>query len=170
MSARHATLLSICFLLIFSCLLTGCSETPDGREIVTSLLDVSAHPPVGEYYLYPAPSEGDSAHALTEEMQAVLFGNGTLPPVLDDADQIVCFLSPTHPYQIILLHAKSYDATDELAQLCVQRKDAICQYWQDREEMLPYLQGATVTVCRDWVMLAITEDPEATVRRFRRLL
>ena len=108
---------------------------------------------------------------LTDELLAVTFGNGHLPPELDEVVDAAVYLSYTHPVELAVFRCKSTDGTDAVAAMCLRRLDYLRHHRINQsDELHAYLDRARVTVCGKWVILTVSSDPDAAIRAVRRTL
>lgn len=167
---KRLTALLLIFCLLTVCTLPSCTPThATARELLEAMRNVEKPLPAGRSYVRLAPQDGE--YALTDELLAVTFGNGHLPPEMDEVIDAAVYLSFTRPAELAVFRCKSTDGTDAVAAMCLRRLDYLRNHRTDPDNDLhTYLDRARVTVCGRWVILTVSSDPDAAIRAARRAL
>ncbi len=167
---RRSIALLLIFCLLNACVLSSCAHThATARELLEAMRNAEKPLPAGRSYVRCAPQDGEEA--LTDELLAVIFGNGHLPPQMDEVVDAAVYLSFTHPAELAVFRCKSTDGTDAVAAMCLRRLDYLKHHRINLSaEAQTYLDRARVTVCGRWVILTVSSDPDAAIRAVRRAL
>ena len=158
-------LLTLC-LLLSACIRT---DTVSPHQVLEALCQAETPLPAGRIYVLSAPQ--DSTRHPSDNLLAATFGNGCLPPEMDQVADAAFFLSYTHPCELAVFHCKTADGTDQVAEMCLRRLDSIKQYRTNsstEEAYAAYLENACVTVRGKWVILLVSSDPATALRTFKR--
>ena len=156
------------FTLVFalSIPLNACSPTSpkNAAEVLQAICREETDLPSGKVFLYGL---SDEMHpTLTEDMLTALYGDGDLPPAIDEADAAACYLSYAHPFELSLFCAKSVDGAHALAEMLLRRADRIRALYGD-PTYGTYLENTKVTDIGRWVLLSVTENASITSNAFR---
>ena len=165
---RFLALLSIICLCIC---LSACKAFPAASptELLEAMCNAERPLPSGRIYVRSAPQDSD-IH-LGDELLAVTFGNGTLPPEIDEVTDAAVYLSYTHPCELAVFRCKTADGTDAVAAMCLRRLDFLKTHRVDQSsETDVYLDSARVTVWGRWVIFTVSSDPDAALRALKRAL
>ena len=158
----------LCLLLALSFLLLACN----GQKGVTAeeavLAMCQAEKPLPDGKLYVRSAALDDEKAISDTLLSALYGNGMLPPELDEVSDAAFYISYTSPVEFAAFQCKSRDSTEAVAALCHQRLD-ILRSVRTEDADIPYLERAEITVCGRWVILCISSDTDAVIRAFKRL-
>ena len=167
MSLSRKTIL-LCFLLALSLLLLSCNGQGGvcAEEAVLAMCQAEKPLPDGRLYVRSAAS--DDEKAISDTLLSALYGNGTLPPALDEISDAAFYFSYTSPVEFAAFQCKSRDSTEAVAALCHQRLDILRSVRTESSDA-QYLDRAEITVCGRWVVLCISSDADAAIRAFKRL-
>ena len=169
--------------LILSLLLSACgtSDPPPTSSavlaVMLSAMEDTAQPlPDGIIRISSAPA--DSPECLTETLLTALYGpaahglmgggggEGQHPPVMD----VALFLSMTsYPCELAVFLCADSDTAQSVAVLCRGRLDTVARGYKDT----PWADAAAVgrvAIRGSYVLLALCEDPEATLNSATRAL
>ena len=150
-------------LLLILLSLGGCAASPATPEsLVQAMMQAEKPLPAGRLYVLSAPS--DNAKTPTEELLAVTFGNGTLPPELSQVTDAAFFLSYTQPCEFAVFLCTNRAATEAVARMCLRRVDTVLRA---QGEVDQEIAAHAVTVRGRWVILCLSSDPQSALRAFR---
>jgi hypothetical protein len=152
-------------------LLTSCTAPSNTApaDLLEAMCRSQASLPVGKCYVRSAPQDSD--RRLTDELLAVTFGNGFLPPEIDEVSDAAVFFSYVHHTELAVFRCKTTDGTDAIAAMCLRRLDFLRNHRTDQgSEADAYLESACVTVWGRWVIFTVSSDPDAALRAARRAL
>ena len=160
MSCSRVLLRVFCLLCVFCCLfsmLSSCSrkeKTP--HEMLLALLKEQKALPAGRVYLRSA-EQGD--HHLSNALLAQAFGNGVLPPAVDEIVDAAYYFSYLYPCEAGVFLCKSASSAHAVAKLCLQRIDFLRNHRVyddlDDDTVSAYLGNASVSICGRFVILRI---------------
>jgi hypothetical protein len=149
-------------------LLCGCFSSPPTPESVVRFLCSSVSSlPAGRLYVLSAPQD-DAMHPRAD-LLASAFGQGALPPEMEEVEDAAFYFSLNSPCELAVFLCKSAGGTEAVARMCLHRLDVLKSYGYDGENAV-MTENATVTVCGRWVLLCVSPDPAATQRAFRQAL
>ena len=159
-------------LCVALCLLLGsCAafSKADPADLLEQMCRSQVSLPAGKCYVRSAPQDSDGR--LTDDLLAVTFGNGFLPPELDEVSDAAVFFSYAHASELAVFRCKTTDGTDAVAAMCLRRLDFLKSHRTEGDPLADQcLDRARVTVMGRWVILTVTSDPDAALRAFRRAL
>ena len=158
------TVYFLIFVLLFSLMLPSCAEKNlvSCREILEELKDAEIGLPAGKTYDLKADAGEDEY--LPEKLLSALFGEGATPPMRCGWLDIALFLpTSAHPCEFAVILCNSDDTATDTARLLCRRLDSIRTLKQNGEYS-EILEGARVTVIRNYVLLIISSDAENAVK------
>lgn len=161
--------LFVILLLLFS-LLPSCahSQNPDCREILGEMTQAEIGLPAGKIYSMRA-DEGDEEY-ISDHLINSLYGDGKLPVMADGWLDLAVFLpSSAHPCEFAVILCDSEDTATDTARLLCRRLDVIRTAKSD-EKYASYLDSATVTVMRNYVLFIISSDTENALRSASKII
>ena len=163
-----------CFLFSLLFLFSACGNTASATssQAINAICASQTGLPPGRIYVRSAAP--DDAEFLSDALLAATYGNGYLPPEMDEVTDAACFFSYTQPCEIAVFLCKTAAGTDAVAEMCLRRLDTLKQYRSkadiDESTHELYLENATVTVRGRWDILCAAPDPDAALRAFRKIL
>ena len=170
---RIIAVLSVPALLLAT--LTSClgKDQIKAIDLIDALCQAEKPLPAGQIYSRTEDSRADGL--LSDELLAVTYGKGSLPPAFDAVRDAACFLSYTSPCEFAVFLCRSRDAAQELSKVCLRRLDSLrIRYAEDSffstETAAPYLENAQVWVRGNWVILCISSDPDSSFRSCKKLI
>jgi hypothetical protein len=158
------------FVLILSFTLPSCAEKNlvSCREILEELKDAEIGLPAGKTYDIKA-GEGENEF-LPERLLSSLYGEGATPPMREGWLDIALFLpTSAHPCEFAVILCNSDDTATDTARLLCRRLDSIRTLKQNCEYSA-LLEGARVTVIRNYALLIISSDAENAVKTVTRIV
>ena len=160
-------LLAFClYIPLFSA--CSASSTASPTALLEAMCAAECPLPAGRIYVRSAPQDSDSH--LGDELLAMTFGNGALPPEIDEVTDAAIFLSYTNPCELAVFRCKTADGTDAVAAMCLRRLDFLKTHRIDQNsETDAYLCSARVTVWGKWVIFTVSSDPDAALRALKRV-
>ncbi len=144
--------------------LVSCGSRPTPEAVLQDICAALPALPDGRVYFLSAP-EDDARHP-SDALLATLYGNGALPPVLDEVEDAAFYLAYTGQCEFAVFRCRSRAATEEVAALCLSRIDLLRRNAVEPEA----LESACVVTRGRWVLLSVCSDPAAARRAFRRAL
>lgn len=163
---RRAGLCLLAFCLLLS-LPVGCARrTPDTADILDAMCASQPSLPAGQVYLHTAVL-GDAGYA-DEELLATLFGDGALPIELASVNAYAFRLSSfAEPHEFAVFLCVSAQDAYAVAEMCIRRTDRI-RFLCRNTEYEAIADGAQVSVCGKYVLLAVGEDALTAIEAGRR--
>ena len=137
-------------------------------EILDELKDTEVGLPAGKTYDIKA-GEGENEF-LPERLLSSLYGEGATPPMREGWLDIALFLPiSSHPCEFAVILCNSDDTATDTARLLCRRLDSIRTLKQNGEYSA-LLEGARVTVIRNYALLIISSDAENAVKTVTRIV
>ena len=167
MSVFHKTAM-LCLLLALSLLFAACNGQGGVSAEAAVLAMCQAEKPLPDGKLYVRSAASDDEKAISDTLLSALYGNGSLPPELDEVSDAAFYFSYTSPVEFAAFRCKSSDGTEAVAALCHQRLDILRSVRTEASDTA-YLDRAEITVCGKWVLFCISSDTDAVIRAFKRL-
>lgn len=178
---RFSVLILILSLLVPSC--TGkTTPPPSAMEVLTAMQEAMTDTaqPLPDGLLYTRGMNKDEPSYLTDTLFSALYGEaagGLLQPDADGEESsvppigdVALFLSVApYPCELAVFRCSDLRSAATVAGLCRGRLDMVVQGYRG-SKWEAVAQGGMVTVDGCYVLLAITEDPEAVFARAKRLL
>ena len=153
----------ICILALI--LLPSCAYPPiKAEDGIRAFLQAETGVPSGRVYALQQEDSADSS-----ELVALLYGNGTYPPVFEKIEDGAVYLAYSHPYEIAVFRCKTRAATEELTKLCLDRLACLCAFWKNGEQRETTARG-TVKVSGRYVFLIVGDEPEHIFSSLKSLL
>ena len=156
-------LLALCASSLCSCF----SAPPTPEDLVQAMCRTVKSLPAGRLYVLSAPQD-DTRH-LQADLLASAFGQGKLPPEMEEVEDAAFYFSLRSPCEFAVFLCKSAGGTEAVARMCLHRLDVLKSYGYDGDNAA-MTENATVTVCGRWVTLCVSPDPAAAQRAFRQAL
>ena len=157
-------------LLLLVCCLTSLVACGFGTHVTP--LDVvaamhGAEKPTAHGQIYCLSPDASSCAPLDRELITTLFGEGIYPPEMDGVRDAACFLSYRDACEISVFLCHSADDAKEVAILLLRRLELLRR---ERPDCAEKLEKASVTVRGRWALLCVSNDPDALLRVFRRVV
>ena len=148
------TLISFCF--------CAKSENASCREILSAITECEAGLPAGR--IYSMKADAGDREFLSDSLLSALYGDGGMPPAADGWLDCAIFLSsPAHICELAVFLCDSPDTATDTARMLCRRLDLIRVAKGDGKYAF-YLDSATVTVMRNYVLFVISSDSENAIR------
>ena len=166
---RKAALLLTVFLLFFT--LSSCSDEPQVlpcRDVLSAMVQAERSLTVGKYYTLAAHDGGDEY--MTDELIALLFGNGSYPKAADGWIDCALYLSlGESPMEFAIILCKNRDVARDTAELLSCRLSAI-KHTKNSPEYAEMLDSAGITLIGNYAFLIISSDTESVLRAAKRAI
>ena len=147
------------FFLVFC--LFACESATQTADVLNTMCDTQSALPAGQIYRMDAvPGEAEYAD---EELLAVLYGNGILPPEFDVINDFTIRLCGfAEPYELAVFQCVSQRDAYDVAQMCLRRAERL-QIRCRETEYAELANGAQVRIVGKYVLMAVCDDPIAAV-------
>ena len=152
---KTAIILSV---LLITFILPSCGEQNNisCREVLAEIISAEIGLPAGKTYSIHAP-EGDEEY-LPDSLVDVLYGGGKRPVMADGWLDLAIFLpSSAHACEFAVFLCDSENCATDTARMLCSRLDLI-RTTKGEGEYASYLDNATVTVIRNYVLFLISSD------------
>ena len=157
----------ICLFVILAPVLQSCSKAQKSAEDILYRICASVELPAGSTYLSQA-EEGEENY-LSPDTASALYGARALEEKLPLVEEYAIYLAASAPCEIAVFKCRSRSDTDGVAEMCLERADALGALMKGTA--LDGLYGqARVTKHKKYVVMILCEDHERALDAARTAL
>ena len=161
---KHCCRFFLVTVLLFS--LISCHASAQTAGVLLAMVDSQSDLPAGQIYRKGA-SVGDEGYA-DEELLAVLYGDGLLPPEFDVINDFAIRLSSfAEPYELAVFYCVSERDAYDVARMCLKRTQHLAVSCRETE-FADMVDTAQVSIRGKYVLIAICSDPQNAIEAGRR--
>ncbi len=163
----------ICILICAATILflpsCGAKERVASLDVVSSLAEGEVALPSGQIYSSTA-IEGEEGY-ISDELLCALYGEGRMPPEREEWIEFSFFLSNAeHPCELAVFLCSSPDSASDTARLLCSRIDNVGKIWAHDAQYSGYIENASVTVIKNYVVMCISSDGAYAQKIAKRLI
>lgn len=174
--------ISLCLALSFIISFSRCTYSDEiipCRDIVNALTELEIGLPAGKIYSYHA-TEGEEGYISDSLLSALFSDNGEIPLIEGWIDYAFFLPSSNHPCQIIVILCNTPTSAKDTARLLSRRLNTLRSAYKSGDgggisrpndedgtgvDTAAYLEGAAVTISRNYVLLIISSDTAALKKK-----